>query len=173
MGQGADATVARGAMLEPNKETMEPGATGPGWNPSALTTEATLPEVSLCRPNTTRLSSVPTYTLPFAMVGVENLTYEPRSLVKLMAEIGRVVGVELAGRIDGPEYSVARAVGRDAGHRPVARQMSRCWLKLESADSRPLWSAKAFIWSCAAEKYTVLLKYAGIPNSGPTAPASD
>ena len=42
-----------------------------------------------------------------------------------------------------------------------------------TVDNRPLCSEKAFTWSCAAEKYTVLLKYAGMPKSGPTAPASD
>ena len=69
--------MARGARLEPNKEMIEPGANGPGWNPSAFTTAATLPGAWSCKPNTSRLLVVPTYTFPFAMVGVENLMDEP------------------------------------------------------------------------------------------------
>ena len=69
--------MARCAKLDPNRETIEPGATGPGWNPAAFTTDATLLEAWPSKPNTSRLLRVPTYTLPLAMVGVENLTNEP------------------------------------------------------------------------------------------------
>src|SRR5271163_4462951 len=71
------AGTARGVRLEPNKEMFDPRANGPGWNPTALTTAATLPAAWLFNPNVSRLSVVPTYTFPFAMVGVENLTDEP------------------------------------------------------------------------------------------------
>src|SRR5580658_1447736 len=71
------AGMARGVRLEPNKDMFDPRANGPGWNPTALTTAAMLPGAWFFKPNTSKLSVVPTYTFPFAMVGVENLMDEP------------------------------------------------------------------------------------------------
>ena len=89
------------------------------------------PASALASQTPTRLSAVPTYTFPLAMVGVENLTYEPMlALIELMAR-DRPRRRRGAGRPDrwSREFRFAAPFAEMLGTVPSAPQTSRCWPK--------------------------------------------